>query len=309
MARVQFFSSAHLGGFVDAIEYLRMYNGESIEGNLRYRVLTPWLARLLPDGPLGLITSREHPPAEWFAVVKFALVNMVFLVLTATALARLMWRMDFSRSAIILGTLLFFTSYPVLQGGSLPLIDAGSWFALALGMVAIHERRIGLLLATAAIGMWAKETTVLLLPLALLSGHDRRTRFFVALATLPGIAIYCFVRFSLAPDPAESYFNAAVVAEQPTLPLSYLVHIVSEPNAFLDLLSSFGLLLLPAGIACFSAETPSALRRWSALVPLLFGLILFLQGNLGRILFLAFPIVIPLAVITLQRWLDGYESG
>ena len=310
VARVQFFASAHPGAYTDAVVYLRMYNGESMEGFVRYRVLTPWLARLLPDGSLARITSQTDPPSEWFGVVKFALVNMWFLVLTAAALARLMWRLGFGRSAVLLGTLLFFTSFPVLQGGSIPMVDPASWFALALGMVAIQERRTVLLLAVTAIGMWAKETTVLLLPLALLSGHDRRTRLRLALATLPGAAVYCVVRFGLAPDPGgESYNTAADVAIDPILPLAYLAHIVRNPNALLDLLSSFGLLWIPAGLALTSAEAPVPLRRWSAFVPVLGALILLLRGNLGRILFLAFPVIIPLAVLTVERWLGGQERG
>ncbi len=74
-------------------------------------------------------------------------------------------------------------------------------------------------------------------------------------------------------------------------------------NNFLDLFSSFGLLWLPAIFALKYQKLPQELYRYSLLIPFLLGIIVFFGLNLGRALFMAFPVIIPLALFGIRYFL------
>jgi hypothetical protein len=309
LSRVQLYDPAHVAGYSDVADYVRLYEGKPLEGVRRYRVLTPTLARLVPEAPLRRLTTQEVVTADWLAAVRFSVVNAAFLVLTAAALCALMLALGLSFGTALVGTLLFFTAQPVVQSGSLPMVDAGAWCALAAGAWCIATRRAWALALVCVVGMFAKETTALLVPLVLLAPWPWAERARLLAATAPGVLAYAAVRFWLAPDPAEGGGTLAIVAAHPELSLEWVTSVVTSPARLLDLAASFGLLWLPAVAALRSSATPPILRRWFWIVPLLLLLIAVAFWNLGRVLFHAFPVVVPLAAIGLERWWTKLEGG
>ena len=299
---MQFYSPDRLAGYTDTRDYVALHEGRPVAGARGYRLLTPALAALVPEAPLRRLTTQREVRPEWLAAVRFSLVNAAFLVLTAAALQRLMLGLGFAFPAALLGTLLFFTAHPVVQSGSFPMVDAGSWCALAVGAMLVLERRALLLALAFAVGMFAKETLVLLLPLTVLAPTSWRERARLLAATVPGLAAYLAFRFWISPDPAESYSRLSDLASHPSMPLGWVASVGTSPARLVDLLASFGLLWVPAIAALRRRDTPAVLRRWALLVPILLALIVLAYWNLGRVLFYAFPVVIPLAVLGLERW-------
>ncbi len=71
-----------------------------------------------------------------------------------------------------------------------------------------------------------------------------------------------------------------------------------------DLFSSFNLLWFPALYALIRCNPPTLLYRWSYLAIVMLIMILLFGLSLGRILFYAFPVVIPLALYGIRGMLE-----
>ena len=301
LARVQLFSLASLGGYTDAMSYLALERGESVAGVRGLRLLVPALAHAIPEAPLRALSSRSDD--VYFAVVRFAIVNWAFLFLTAAALYALMRRWRFTTGEAVLGTLLFFTAMPVIRGGSMPMADPASWFFFAAGVLAIQERTYLGLAAAVALGVFAKESTFLLAVPVLLLPELHRDRLRLLLCMVPAVVAYVVAwRSHNLAGGLPGY--VALHAAHPELGARFTLEFLRSPRKWIDLFTSFGLLWLPAIAALRSSSVPAGLRRGSWFVPVLLALIFFNQLNFGRILFLAFPFVIPLAVLGLRDWLD-----
>ena len=123
-------------------------------------------------------------------------------------------------------------------------------------------------------------------------------------AALPGVAVYLAWRSwgvntgtgdvgHLDPDHLRGALNA--------IP-NYL-----RFNIFADLFSSFGLLWIPAFYALFKAKLAPELRRQYLMIALLFLVALLVGTGFGRTVFLAFPVVIPGALIGIRALGMGAE--
>ncbi len=286
----------------DPQRYVGMVQGASPGGHWHYRVLVPAMARLIPDAPLRAISSRPAPTDAWIASVKLRFVNVLFLTLTAGVLYLLLATLAFTPVESLLGTLLFFTSMPVLQAGGVPSVDPASWFFFVLAVLALRVANVWLFGVAVAVGMLAKESIVLVLPLALLAVESWRTRAIFLLAAAPGILLYLGARFVWFPAPGDYLPAAASGAHGLERALRFVASVFTRPNRLIDLFSSFGLLWVPAVHAYARGDGTPALRRWALFVPMLALTILYFGLNLGRILFLAFPIVLPFAMLGLRRW-------
>ncbi len=115
-----------LGGLVDSRAYVASYYGEEVHGHWRYRILTPGLARLVPDS-LESLLQRDLTPYRR-AHLHFAFVNLGFLTLTGVLL------FDYLRVFVtevwlaMLGMTIYLTSRVNVQGGGAPMVDAGAFF-------------------------------------------------------------------------------------------------------------------------------------------------------------------------------------
>lgn len=303
--------TAHLrtGAYRDPLRYVGMVEGIDPGGHWRYRVLVPGMARAIPAAPLRVVSTRPAISDAWLASVRLLFVNVLFLTLTGATLFVLLMRLGFSHTESLLGTLLFYTAFPVVQAGGVPSVDPASWFFFALAAYAIATTNLWLLAAAFAVGIYAKESVLLALPLVVLAPFTWRARAALLAATAPGVLLYLAVRFVWLPAPGDYLPAAAAGARGAERAWAFVVSVFTRPNRLIDLLSSFGLLWVPAVASYSRGEGPPLLRRWALFVPLLALAILYLGLNLGRILFLAFPIVIPFALLGLRYWWRADDPG
>ena len=68
---------------------------------------------------------------------------------------------------------------------------------------------------------------------------------------------------------------------------------------------SFGALWIPALVGWRLATPGSPLHRWRPLIPIVLLTPLLLVTDLQRVWFLAFPFVLPLALLGIRSWLPG----
>ncbi|MCX5704021.1 MAG: hypothetical protein NT066_06000, partial [Candidatus Omnitrophica bacterium] len=207
--------------------------------------------------------------------------------------------LGFSDLYSLIGVLFFYTARPVIQFTGIPLADASAYFFMLLCLFALLRENFLLLFLGFSVGVFAKETLLFIIPVILLSAFDYKTKTKEVFWLAPITIAYFIFRFYIAPDPEEAQFIlplALVIKNQ----LFYLSHLNSV-NHMLDLFSAFGLLWIPAFYTLFFLKPYFLLRRWSWLI-----LIILIVGGgySGRLVFLSFPIVIPLAIYWISRVLS-----
>jgi hypothetical protein len=288
-------------GWGDSHNYVDSYYGKEVWGHWRYRILTIELAKLVPAQVERLLTQAT--PARR-AYIHFAVVNLGFLTLTGLLFFAYCRYLTGNVWLAVLGAVIFLTCRTA-QSASLPLVDASAFFFLLLGMWAILRRAPFLLFMAMLIGVFAKETTLLLWPLLWLADHiATRQKLLLSALLIPGTFIYLIWRFVLDVDPGDQLFNIKQVGDFPKQ-----LHGMLNPNGFIDIVSSFNLFWIPAGVAASHLSYPSILRRWLWLFPLIMAMIVFLGGSYGRILFLTFPVIIPLALFGIDHWINPPTNG
>lgn len=284
--------------FADADLYIDLYYGRSPEV-LRnpYRILTPYLARLVPDPWLSAFgVSRELSEVSR-ATFKFAVVNFGFLVGTSSVLYALMRGFGFALLEGLASTLLFLSLTHVVRAGGGPVAETGYWFFFALAALAIQRQNGWLLAVTMLIGMFAKEQMVWVGLLVLLAPFALRRKLLLLGALVPAGLLYLIWRFGFMP------VGTGVRIPVSTILWSRLARLPSL-NEGLTILLAFGLLWLPAIYALLRCTMPSLLARWIWFVPAL--LVFNRLMNLGNVRHttVGFIVVVPLAIIGLRAWLE-----
>jgi hypothetical protein len=297
---VQHFSYPDVGSQSDVLRYVEIYRGEKSFGHRQYRVLTPYLARAIPDPPASFFNVQRQVTDAWLVKVKFGLVNCAFLAATIAVMFYYLEALRFSSLECMFGMLLFATARPVIQNAGIPMVEVSSYFFEVLPLYAIVTNNPLLLAASFLVGVFAKETTLIVVPLALIffwSGSLWRTSVLV-----PGLLAYLGFRFGLQIDPSENYFNFSGGLFST---LSTQLRFVASLNGALEFGSSFGFLWLPAIFGFFRAQMPRWFRSWTVLLltasVLMAMLLVGGQYPGGRAIFTAFPVVIPCALWGMRR--------
>ena len=296
---LQYYNSENFAGNTDSIVYMALARGEDIETRRSKgaRVLSILLVKMLPDPPSAIFHVRRNVTSEWILKFKFALVNSAFLVGTAWLIWFYLKKLGFSEAAALLGMLLFLTSLSVVYSSTIPMVEASSYFFLALCAVAIAYRNRPLFAVAFLVGLFAKESVALILPLALLAVSERRLSWIGA--ALPGMVVYLGWRAwgvqsgsgdlgHLDPEHLKSALNS--------IP-AYL-----RFSKFMDLFASFGLLWVPAFYAMLTGRLTRELQRQYLWIAMLFLVALLVGTGFGRTVFLAFPVVIPGALIGIREF-------
>jgi hypothetical protein len=277
---------------------MKMSHQEPVYGNFRFRILTPMLAATLPDPPAWLFDAARPLSGEWIDKIKFGFINFIFLSATGALFFYYLSSLGFLPLESLIGVLLFYSARPVLQSSGIPMVDASAVFFLLLGMWAIVRQAPLLLCVSFAAGIFAKETLLLIVPALLFSQMKGKvkTLFFLS----PVIIFYFFFRFLSYGNINDLYFNFNVIAL-----LDCFMSRVSRVSMLIDTFSSFGFLWLFMLYALFSGKAPLLLRRWLWLLAVIF----LFSGGYGRILFLAFPVIIPLSLLGIRHLFVPFSSG
>jgi hypothetical protein len=243
-SHVQMFEPASVAAttpaYNDAMRYIAMVERTGTAPSpYRYRILVPALARLIPDRVISLVSSRKDPTTAWIAAAKLSLLNVLFLAAAGAAIVLLMLVLRFDWNEAMLASLLFYTTRPVVQYGGVPMVEAAAWFFLAAAAASLLAQRYLALALITAIGVLAKETVLLVIPLAVLSPHSRRERFRSLGALVPAALLCVALRVWYLPDASPDAFGAWWNSARAAW-LDVTAELWLSPSGFVDLVSSFG---------------------------------------------------------------------
>ncbi len=273
----------------DAGQYSRMAESPEYVARLPYtfRVLTPLLARAWPGDPLAGFTA----------------ITLISVPLAGVALYAYQRVLQLSRGAALAGAVLFAVSGGVVRLLTTPVyVDAASYLAEAAAFLFLAIGRFRPFLAAVVLGVLNRETSLLLVPLYFIATpRAERTLVRSVLAVaLPLAAFAAVVLIKLEVGgvlggtvPLTSLAPFARTFRQDLPPLYGLF----------DLFSTFGVLWL---LAAKNLPGPASFQRRA----LIFGALVLAQlalarGDEGRILSHLFPLVIPLAMLEVQRQLES----
>jgi hypothetical protein len=297
------------GAIGDAKLYIAMYEGQSlseIPKPFRYRVLVPYLARLVPAPPASLTGGFEMDEIK-VTKFKFGIVNAFGLALTAWVLFFFCCRLGFDRSLSLIGGLLFLTSFYIINYAGLPYVDAFAYFFLIVclyAMLADHKKMLGIFFI---VGIFAKETVVLAMIYPFFRYKNWRCKWQQLAACLPGLSAYLLLRYVVLPTSKGFNYNSDRFYQVLKF---YSSGLSSWIFAVINLIFVFGFLWILAAQGLQIAGRRNQ-REILALLPILPVVLLtpFLIGSdLGRIWFLSFPVLIPLSLSGIQHLFHSDNS-
>lgn len=181
-------SESSVGGLTDSYNYVHQFYGEQTEGHWRYRIITIELAKLVPHQVESLLQRDVTPYRR--AQIRFATVNLVSLILSGCLFFT--YGRDLLKNVwlAILGSVIFLTSRTNMLEAGAPMVDPGAFFFLLLGTWAILRVRPLWLFSAMLIGVFAKETTLLLWPLLWLADHlITRQKMLFSILLVPGTVV------------------------------------------------------------------------------------------------------------------------
>ncbi len=201
----------------DLADYLAIYRGpQDIQlgyvprSHRDYRVVVPYLARLVPLPPRSLSRSERQFDELVEGALRFAILNALF-TFGSSLLAYYFCRwFGFSVLLSLFGSVLYLSLTGVNGHEGIPQVDSGFFFVFGVGALAILKRCQLLLLVSCTLGIFIKEPMVLILVLIGLLPATVRERARLGLMAVPGIVLYVTVRFWLVPMQDEYLASQAL---------------------------------------------------------------------------------------------------
>ena len=274
--------------------------------------LAPWSWRILGPWVVGLL-----PGSNRFG---FQAVCLMSLVVAAASVYRICLRLGFDMLLASCGLLLFvslsFATKYVMFDFWLTDPLAFAFVALAV-LFAVEQRPIAFAMCL-AVGVLAKESVLFAAPLLYTFGAerplDRRALWRVAVATTPALLVLLAVRLAIPSWNGQSYALALpgpIAANARTIPDYSALAVARDvlarraadlPTTLVRAVSAFGLLV---GILPFlgGRHARALAIRFSPFLALVVTQLVF-AFNTQRLLVLAFPAVIPLALCGLDALRD-----
>jgi len=278
----------------DAGQYYQMAESPAFLARLPYtfRVLSPGLAALWPGDPIA----------------GFTLVTLLALPLAATALYAYQRSIGLGNGAALAGALLFAVSGGAIRMLTTPVyVDAVTYLTEAAAFWLLARRQFWPFVAVVSVGVLNRETALLLVAPYLLSAPPNWrqpatwARPLLAVA-IPAAVFLVVVVLKLAAGGVLS--GATPLATLAPFARTFRQDIPSLSELF-DVYSTLGVLWL---LALRHLPGPTSVQRRA----LVYGALVVLQltvsrGDEGRNVSHLFPLVIPLAMLEVQRLLN--EGG
>ncbi len=156
----------------DLADYLAIYRGPQDirlgyvpRSHRDYRVVVPYLARLVPLPPRSLSRSERQFDELVEGALRFAILNALF-TFGSSLLAYYFCRwFGFSVLLSLFGSVLYLSLTGVNGHEGIPQVDSGFFFVFGVGALAILKRCQLLLLVSCTLGIFIKEPMVLILVL------------------------------------------------------------------------------------------------------------------------------------------------
>ena len=263
----------------DAEEYFNMsyspFEGKSPP--FKYRILTPLIVYLLPINHLN----------------GFIIINLISLFLTAMLLYYYLKKLDFRSKDSLIGVLFFLLSPVVIfTMNDIVLVDALSFLLLLLTFYAILCKNDILYLFFLILGILNKETVLLTIPLFFLYKLENNKFIDTLKSTIflliPVFIVFIGIRFYVG---FSSYYTLHLIEENISFHLRHLNSIFYIPW---EIYASFGLLWIICLLNLNKIEN-NFLNKSFYLLPIIF-IQLFIATDIFRMLFIAFPIIIPMSL-------------
>lgn len=260
------------------------HEGESPAAPFAYRMLIPFIASFVPAPALTAID----------------LVNLLVLVLCVLFVDALLSHFSMSYVERIMGMLLFAMSFPVFYYGATGRVDAGGILLMLVMMYAHAGKHTALFWTALVIAPAAKETTVIAIVYCLVMElrnsvlHARRN----AIMMLVVYALATVIVRKVSPAGAAHVWSPS---------MNDIMTNLVRPRAYISSVLAFG----PLGFLAFyeiikGRREVSTSFRTACLVAVVASLLTWAYSFVaaytdGRFVWLAYPFLIPLAVLGLRR--------
>jgi hypothetical protein len=282
---------------MDTASYLTLAEGgpESIHPPFRYRVLTPLLVRafdFVPGYGIAVDFTTDADAKRLF--FHFLLVNFI-LTIAASAFLFVWLRARSGSGFAWAGSLLDLFGFVTVTANLIPMADAGCHLAIIAALLCLDKNRPVAFMVTALIGVFAKETVILVLGAWIVVqsvGDLKRLRYLALL--FPAAAAYLVLTRIVYPAPSQhAFYDPAFVLEgflrvfDPLLyRRSFLFH---AALGHLSLIAAF------AGWAWLRwgrrVRVTVDRELWVFFGLLVLGVAMDIGNNAARLAFMAFPAV------------------
>lgn len=285
--------------------YFSIYNKadlDTIPKPFRYRILTPVIARYVPFLP-DVIAQFFNINDDEVMLFRFGIINIISLSVAAFCLFLFLLTLDFSIKEGFIGALVYLTGFFVINWTAAPMVDAMAHAFIMIGILAIRQKRYLILFIVVLMGMFAKET-IILVPLSIpFLNRERRDISWQLGITLPGLLLYFAIRYYFFPTSIGYNYPFEKVIQ------GFLNYLTPQKRHFMDILEialvygPFWLLAMKGLYVCFKLDNRMLIRfSLLALVPFIACFIIL--ESFGRILLLSFPAVIPLILVGFRSLTD-----
>ena len=285
-------------GASDSISYLSMASGDyDVNPVHRYRFITPYLASKVHV----LLHAVSVEPDSY--ILSFYIVNFCFAFFTSVIIFFILESLGFSFYLSLLGSMLFTSSRITALVVGAPLTDSIYFLSIAVIVFLTQRGAMKTLCVLAPILILTKETTLpfLLLPFA---RKEMRSKWLITSIVL-SVGLFIIIRRYLAeaspPENNPSLFS--IVTAQLWLIKTYLLHLFSL-RGVVDITNGFSFLLVLALIGFLVNIRASKYHLPNYIIATMPISICFamLSGNLGRMFFASFLVVIPYALICVEHY-------
>ena len=297
-------------GASDGLDYMKMSHGDwEVKATRRYRFIVPTLASWLQPAIGKVIKDPMNRD-----ILSFYLVNLVFMAGAAWLFYLLLRAYEFPWAVALIGVLFFcFSRITVLSTGT-PLVDSVYYLAIVFTLLCIYTRRWNELALAMPLLVLSKETIVPFLVLALVAGKGARIKLSAGLAVGFGLTAWTRYLIKAQVPPDTEYpgsFVEVVTSHVETMHMS-LLRLIS-PTGWHDIQNGFSFVLALAVIGGWIQWklAPSERRGMPPLFLLVIPLAFFyalLSSNLGRMFFAASFVIIPYALVALERVMGSFEE-
>lgn len=293
----------------DEKNYIQIYQGRSltsIERPFRYRVMVPWLARLMPSPPKWLriyYNINDDKVIQY----KFGLVNILGLTLAAYWLFAYLVKMGFAPWQGVLGVMLYFTSFEVAVNSGMATVDTWAYAFLILCFYLLQSKNHPLLGLAVLLGMFFKETTIFCIFGVFAYSKSRKELMKRSLWLIPGTVAYLIFRLKFITIQDAPLYSLGMVLKN--------MKGLFDFNHFLYLTIQFALTFGPLWVLAYLGwKQRRLLPNFPAARLLLFAssimlIPLILPMSPSRIWFLTFPFIVPLALLGLLQQLPVRKNA
>jgi hypothetical protein len=287
----------------DAESYIKMSRGQYDDIQTRYlrRWLVPSMVRSLrPVLKIPHALEKFYDIEEYkITNLLFGIINIFFLTLTAFCFFYFCRYLGFGGWESLTASLLFLTSFFVITYYTIPMVDAVASFFVMAGFLAILRGNMFWLSVVFTIGIFAKETTFVLIGIFFLDNWRKAIKFFWVF--IPGLITYHCLS-SIVPQNGATFLGN--ISNTTALIASF--RSAWKAQSAYSMIENFQILmflwfLFLYALIRYWKDIPLFLRKQMPLLVLIFVTPFFVNsGAVGRVAFYLFPVLIPPVVIVFR---------